>query len=679
MLPSETENLWTISAGDLSIQFVTDENQRLIQRVFSGFQAEEAKGQPAFPGAGNGWVFEPAVDIIHADGNASLDLRVAGVEQAENLTCFTLRDDQYELTLDIFFKALPRLKVIETWTQVSHQEASAIRIQALASASFDLGSDELYLTQFCGDWANEANMVEEKLTPGIKVLDSKLGVRAHQFRAPWVIVSKGTLKENEGIVLAGSLAWSGSYKFSFEKPPEGSTRVIAGVNPFGSTYVLEPGEIFETPKRVWAYGNRGVAEVSQNLHNYIRNNVLRDGQRLRNTLLNNWEATFFDFDEAKIVSLFQGAKDLGMELFLLDDGWFGQKFPRDSDTQGLGDWRTDSAKLPNGIGALTRQAKEKGLKFGLWFEPEMVNPKSKLFEDHPDWAIQQPKRELELQRNQLTLDLSNPEVQEFTFSILDNALTENPEIVYVKWDCNRYLTQPGSTYLSKEKQSHLQIDYVRALYKIMERVAVKHPEVEIMMCSGGGGRVDYGALRYAHEVWPSDMTDPVRRIFIQWGFSYFIPAIAMAAHVTRWGERPLKFCFDVAMSGRLGMDADVDSLSEGDKVFARKAIATYKGIREVVQFGELHRLESPYEGLRSALMYTHEGRAVVFAYATEGSPAGPLKLRGLVPSQTYRVKEVNLVGEERSLGSLSGDDLMNSGIPIEEMTQFGSHVFELAG
>lgn len=663
----------SVSAGSFVLRLEVDERNRLIQRQIGGFETDSL----AFPAAGDGWVYEPALNVVHADGNTSTDLQVTGVETENGITKVSLKDPQYDFHLDLFFRPLPEYEAIETWTAVHHGEEGEVRLEAIASSTLDLGDGDIHLTQFCGDWADEANMVTERITPGVKVLDSKLGVRAHQFRAPWFLLSKGPLQEDTQEVVAGSLAWSGSFRFSFERLPKGSVRAIAGINPFGSTYHLKPGETFETPKMVWAWSDQGAGDVTRRLHRYVRQEVLRNGDRPRPILLNNWEATYFSFDEAKVISLFEGARDLGMELFLLDDGWFGEQYPRNDDTQGLGDWEPNSKKLPNGISPLTTAAKEKGLRFGLWFEPEMVNPRSSLFEAHPEWVIGQPKREMEVQRNQMALDLSNPEVCEFAFQVLNKTLTENPGISYVKWDCNRYLTQPGSRYLSTERQSHLQIDYVRGLYEVMERLRKAHPDVEVMMCSGGGGRVDYGALRFAHELWPSDMTDPVKRIFIQWGFSYFIPALATAAHVTRWNERPIKFAFDVAMSGRLGMDIDVDKLSEADREFSKRAIQTYKEIRDVVQFGDLYRLESPYEGPRAALSYVLGDRAVVFVYASEGAKAGPLRPRGLDPGRQYRVRELNRLDGDHELGCNSGERLMSAGIPLQEMLSFGSHIFEL--
>ncbi len=605
---------------------------------------------PGIPTAGNGWVFEPALTVVHSDGNTSTDLRVAGFSAEGDLTKIELEDDAYPFQVSLLFQTYPEDDVIETWTEIRHEETGAVRLDKFASSALHLGNQPFWLTQFRGDWADEVHLSEEKLTYGVKTLDSKLGVRAHQFRAPWFILSGGgPAQEDEGLVIGGSLAWSGSFEFDFEVGPRGETRAICGINPFASTYHLSPGDTFQTPKMVWAWSKSGKGELSRKLHRWVRTRVLRDGDRPRDILLNNWEATYFSFNEAKIVSLLDGAKALGMELFLLDDGWFGRKFPRDDDTQGLGDWMPDAEKLPHGLGILTQAAKERGLRFGIWLEPEMVNPDSELFEAHPDCVIRQPHRELELQRNQLILDLTRPEAKEFAFQVADRTLRENPGISYVKWDCNRYVTQPGSPYLPADRQSHLWIEYVRALYEIFARLAEAHPSVELMMCSGGGGRVDYGAMKFAHEYWPSDMTDPARRVFIQWGYSHFFPAIASAAHVTELGNRPLKFAFDVAMSGRLGMDMDVDKLSDADRAYAASAVAAYKEIRGVVQFGDLYRLESPYDGPRSTLQYVLGDSAVVFVYSLGNSPALALDLKGLGAGQ-YRVSEVLGVFEAEIVG-----------------------------
>ncbi|MDR3691265.1 MAG: alpha-galactosidase [Fimbriimonas sp.] len=664
-----------IQTKRVALEFEVDAKSRLVQRAFGG-QENDPSTVIAIPASGDGWVFEPALRAVHADGNTSTDLIVDAMSQQSDLTRIDLRDPEYPLFVQLFIRAIFDLDTFEIWTVIHHEEESEVVLEAFASSSLDFGTGEFWLTQFSGDWADEANMISERLSPGTKSLDSKLGVRAHQFTAPWFLVSQGAApSEDEGVVFGGSLAWAGSFRFSFEVLPNRRLRTVCGMNPNASAYRLAPGVSFETPKMVWACSDRGTGDLSRLLHRYVREEVLRDGDRPRSILLNNWEATYFTFDEDKIVSLFAEAKELGIELFLLDDGWFGSKYPRNDDSQGLGDWKPDLAKLPHGLSALTDEAERLGLQFGIWFEPEMVNPRSELFEKHPDWLIRQPKREMELQRNQMVLDLTNPEVCAYAYGILDQTLRANPGITYVKWDCNRYFTQPGSSYLRPEHQSHLQIEYVRGLYEVMGRLALEHPGVQVMMCSGGGGRVDYGSMRFAHELWPSDMTDPARRIFIQWGFSHFFPALAMANHVTRSGERSLKFAFDVAMSGRMGLDIDLANLSVCERQFAARAIAAYRQIREIVQFGGLFRLESPYGGPRSSLMYCYGAAAVVFAYALEDSRANSLALKGLDRERLYQAKEIN--GECGMEGTLSGAHLCEHGLPMRALGRFESAVILL--
>lgn len=667
-------SLVRIETDNAALVFGVTEDGKLVQLIF-GSKAEEC-GEPsvAYPTWGDGWVYEPAFQATHSDGNTSVDLRVTDIIQAENLTRIQLGDAAYALRVDLLFRVYPKYDVIESWTEVSHDEPGEVVLQTFASSSLDFGQGEAFVTQFRGDWNDEVHMEEERLTYGLKVLDSKLAVRAHQFRAPWFLLARGgPAKEDEGEVLGGSFAWSGSFRFSFERLPQGSLRAICGINPFASAYRLSTGETFETPRMTWAYSPSGTGNLSRNLHAWTRAHVLRDGHQSRSILLNNWEATYFSFDETKIFSLLDGAKDLGIEMFLLDDGWFGTKHPRDSDNQGLGDWTPDPKKLPNGVRAVADAAATRGLRFGIWLEPEMVNPRSELFEAHPDWAIRQPGRELETQRNQLVLDLSNPDVEAYVFSLVDQVLSTDPGITYVKWDCNRYVTQPGSPYLPPDKQSHLPVLYVQALYRIFDRLAKAHPHIQIMMCSGGGGRVDLGAMRYAQEFWPSDNTDPARRVLMQWAYSQFWPPIAVSAHVTDMGHRPIDFAFAVAMSGRLGMDMDLDKLSSSERDLARKTVEAYKGIRDVVQLGTQYRLQSPFEGPRSALMSVLEDRAIVFVYSLGESPEGPLQLRGLDASRNYRVREMMKDVETIHRGS----NLLEEGLPLPAYGEFGNGVFEL--
>jgi alpha-galactosidase len=466
-------------------------------------------------------------------------------------------------------------------------------------------------------------------------------------------------------VLAGSLAWSGSFQCAFDHTGQ-RVRVLCGVNPFDSTYHLASGETFTTPVMIWTWNDNGLGGMSRKLHHWARDFGMRGGHETRSVLLNNWEATGFDFNFQRIAGLFKPAKELGVELFLLDDGWFGNKYPRVNDAAGLGDWQPNRQRLPDGLAPLASEAVKDGLRFGIWIEPEMVNPKSELYEAHPDWAIVQPKREIELQRNQLVLDLTRPAVQDFEWNVISNILAV-PDISYAKWDCNRYLTQPGSSWLAPDRQTHLWIDYVHALYAMMQKTAATFPNTELMLCSGGGGRVDYGALRYFHEFWPSDNTDPTVRVGMQWNYSYFFPPMAIASHVTHWGNRTMHFACSVAMSARFGMDLDLNKLSASDKAICAGAISAYKRIRDT-QLGDLYRLEAPQDSVRGALNFVSPGaaHASVFVFQLKDGEALPVRPQGLDPAKRYLVKELNPAPGRAAMPqegqTLTGDQLMREGI-----------------
>jgi len=646
------------------------------------------------PASGNGFILEPAVQAFHADGNSSTDLVYVkhGTEAVDAdvvLTRVELKDRFYPFFVTLCFKAFRDEDVIEQWSEIRHEESGPVMLFRFASSAPVLPRAANYwLTQFQGNWAREANMVEERLTPGIKVLDSKIGVRAHEFRTPMFFLSLGReANESAGEVIGGTLAWSGSFQFAFELDTDNRLRALCGINPFGSQYRLLHGQVFVTPAMIWSWSDQGKGQMSRNFHHWARRYGIRDGTKPRPVLLNNWETTVFDFNEPRLVSLFDGAKEIGAELFLLDDGWFGNKHPRNDDRTGLGDWQVNQNKLPHGLSFLADEAKKRGVRFGIWLEPEMVNPVSDLFEQHPDWVIQQPHRELQTTdfRNQAILDLTRPAVHEFVWSVVDSTLRQNPGISYVKWDANRFVSQPGSTWLTPETQSHLFIDYTWALYDIMARMARQHPEVMGMACSSGGGRVDYGALRYFHSFWASDNTDPYTRVVIQWGYSHFFPASTISAHVTRSGNRPLKFAIDVAMSGAFGVDMDLNRLNAEDRKFLATTINLYKEhLREVVQQGDLYRLESPYDQPRAALNYvsTDRSHAVLFVYQLKDSTAKAVKPQGLDPAKRYQVREMSLSEGAASRMAKDGEvidgaTLMRDGLVPPCTKEFDSTVIEL--
>jgi alpha-galactosidase len=663
-----------LSSAHFNLDFQVKEDGRLYQRAIGHGDAGKQlqRNDEAYPQAGDGYIWEPALQVVHADGNTSTALLFQNFTRTNEaagreVTRINLRDPAYPLEVALCFRTHRDMDVVEQWTEIRHHESGEVVLERMASASLLLSPENLYLHHFYGDWASEMKPVTELLTPGTKVLDSKIGVRAHQFGNPSFVLSlDGPPVETKGRILAGSLAWSGSFQFAFDDF-DGRVRALCGVNPFASAYHLKPDATFTTPTMIWVWSDNGLGEMSRKLHAWARDNGIRDGHETRAVLLNNWEATGFDFDFNRIAGLFGPAREIGTELFLLDDGWFGNKYPRVNDQAGLGDWEPNHKRLPGGLAPLAAEAVKQGVRFGIWIEPEMVNPKSELFEQHPNWVIAQPKRELEMQRNQLVLDLTRPEVQDYEWKVIDGILSV-PGISYAKWDCNRYLTQPGSSSLAPDRQSHLWIDYVHALYAMMDKTAKAHPKTELMLCSGGGGRVDYGALRYFHEFWPSDNTDPAMRVAMQWDYSYFFPPMAIASHVTHWGNRPMHFACSVAMSARFGMDLDLTKLSAQDKAICAGAITAYKQIRDVTMPGDLYRLENPHQGFRGAVNYVSQdhSRAAVFVFQLKDGQNVAVRPQGLDPAKRYVIRQMNPAPGRAAMPqegqSFTGEDLMRDGI-----------------
>lgn len=637
--------------------------------------------------------FEPAIHVIHNDGNPSTLLKYVShtenqVAPGVNETVIVLQDDKYPVTVKMHYTAYQRENLIKTYTEISHTEKKPVELQKYASSMLHLDRDKYFLTEFSGDWISEVQMREQQLEFGKKIIDSKLGSRANMFCAPFFQLSlDDKAAENSGEMLVGTLGWTGNFSFVFEVDNLKRLRVIAGINPYASEYSLKPNEIFRTPDFYFTYSFAGAGEASRNFHNWARNHQVKDGNDTRTTLLNNWEATYFDFNEDKLVSLMDDAVELGVDMFLLDDGWFANKYPRSSDHQGLGDWTETADKLPNGIGHLTEAAKSKGIKFAIWIEPEMVSPKSELYEKHKDWVIHLPNRDEYYFRNQMVLDLSNPKVQDHVFGVVNNLKTNYPDIAFFKWDCNSPITNIYSMYL-KDKQSHLYIDYVHGLYKVLERIKAKYPDLRMMLCGGGGGRSDYEALKYFSEFWCSDNTDPVDRLFIQWGYSQLFPAKTICAHVTTWNKNAsVKFRTDVAMMCKLGFDIKLTDMGKEDVVYCRAAVQNYNNLKPVILEGDQYRLVSPYGNEHTSMMYVGKDRekAVVFAYdifPLNVEHLTPVRLHGLEPNKMYRVKEINMMpGAQSSLKGnnelFSGEYLMNVGLDIFTTQRLNSRVIEL--
>jgi alpha-galactosidase len=606
----------------------------------------------AYSTSGSRNLFEPAVTVTHADGNNSLDLHYIShsvKKESDNISIISivLKDPAYQLETTLYYKVYYNEDVVEQWSEIRNDEKGNVTLQKFASANLYLRGGSFFLTQYHGDWAKEMQPEESKITHGIKTLDSKLGTRANLFQPSVFMVSMDKpATETEGTVLYGALAYSGNFKTDLELDNLDNLRIISGINNYASAYTLKSNEVFTTPAFLTTLSSTGKGTASRNLQSWARNYRLLDGRGTRLTLLNNWEATYFDFDENKLFGLIKDTKKLGVDMFLLDDGWFANKYPRNGDVAGLGDWDENKKKLPNGIASLVKEAKNNEVKFGIWIEPEMVNPKSELYEKHADWVIKEAKREEFYFRNQLVLDLTNPKVQDFVFGVVDDLFTKNPELAYLKWDCNAVIYNAHSATL--KNQSHFYIEYVRGLYKVLERIRKKYPTVPMMLCSGGGGRVDYAALQYFTEFWPSDNTDPLERVFMQWEYSYFYPAISSSNHVTDWGKQPIKFRTDVAMMGKMGFDIVVGQLSPNDLKFCQDAIKTYNEVKPVIWQGDQFRLSNPRESSVASMLYLTEDKktGIVFNYLVnsrygEGSKL-PIRFNGLDASKKYKISEINV-------------------------------------
>jgi alpha-galactosidase len=700
-----------ISTNDIDLILQVADNHRLYQ-VYLGDRLASAadfdhfdwkikpgsdgsygiRGREAYPGSGGEDSFEPALAITHADGNLSTYLYYQSHEQKSvnggTETIIRLADDKYADEVTLHYVAYAQENVIKTWSEVRHKEKKPVTLWRYASGMFYFVADKYFLTNYHSDWAREGQPATQQLQFGKKVIDTKLGTRAAEQSEPFFELGIGApARENEGTVMLGTIGWTGNFSCTFEVDNVGALRVIPGINPYASDYVLKAGETFKTPEFVFTLSHNGTSEASRNLHRWARSYQLWNGGGTRMTLLNNWENTGFDFNQQSLAQLMKDAKDLGVEMFLLDDGWYGNKYPRKDDHAGLGDWEPTRTKLPGGIAALTKAAEEAGVKFGLWIEPEMVNPKSELYEKHRDWVIEQPNRTTYYYRNQLVLDLSNPAVQDHVFGVVDRLMTQNPNIVYFKWDCNSPITNIYSPYLNA-KQGNLYIDYVRGLYKVLDRIAAKYPKLEMMLCSGGGARCDYEALKYFGELWPSDDTDPYERLYIQWSMSKFFPSKAIAAHVTNWNTRTsVKFRTDVASMCKLGFDIDLKTMSPADYQFTQGAVANWRRLQRVILDGEQYRLVSPYEGNHAAVNYVSQDKrqAVVFAYDLHPrfqEPVRNVRLQGLDAHKTYTVKEINLMPNTTSAldcdgQRYTGDYLMKVGLNILTANEGSSRVLEL--
>lgn len=644
-----------------------------------------------FPVYGHPDFRTPAFHAEYENGTAVTELRYVGHEIYEGKQCLAglpatyVEDDSEATSLDITLRDnLTGLEVVLTYTVFDELDVitksvraincgtQKINIKSILSSTLNLFDNEYDFVHLHGTWARERHIEKHPLMHGRVSIESKRGMSSHEH-SPFVALARPEATETVGDVYAMSFIYSGNFIAEADVSARGTVRVNMGINPFGFNWLLEPDEEFQAPEVAMTYSDCGFGKMSRTFHKLYRTRLCRGKYRdtARPVLINNWEATYFDFDEDKIVEIAKKAQTVGVELMVLDDGWFGH---RDDDTSSLGDWTPYMAKLKNGITGVAERVEALGMKFGLWFEPEMISEDSELYKAHPDWCIEAPMRKRTPFRNQFTLDLTRSDVRNYIVEAVSGILRTAP-ISYVKWDMNRNITEIGSNALPPERQQELPHRYMLGLYEVMERIMEQFPDVLFEGCSSGGGRFDAGMLYYFNQYWTSDDTDAVERMYIQHGTSMVMPACTMGAHVSavpnhQMGRTtPLKTRGDIAMMGQFGYELDLNKLSDEEISEVRAQIASYKDIREVVHYGDMYRLKSPFEGNCVAWEYVKDDRAVLMYATIHGAVRlgkTNVKLEGLCPDAVYREKET---GTE-----YRGDYLMNVGLYFINEKDYETHL-----
>ncbi|MDO4619379.1 MAG: alpha-galactosidase [Lachnospiraceae bacterium] len=587
-------------------------------------------------------------------------------EEAATLR-ITMKDPVNGLVLQLLYTVFAKGGVIARSAEISNEGNAAVSLTKAMSLCVDLPDADYDWIQLSGSWARERYPMQHRLHQGIQAVESLRGHSSHQHN-PFLILKRPSADEFQGEVLGFSLLYSGNFLAQAQVDTYDVTRVLMGIHPGWFQWKLEPGEHFQTPEAVIVYSENGLNGMSQTFHKLFQTRLARGiwKEQPRPILINNWEATYFDFNEEKILAIAEKARECGVELFVLDDGWFGS---RRSDNAGLGDWVPAPELLPNGISGLSEKVTETGMKFGLWFEPEMVNPDSDLFRAHPDWALGIPERRASLSRHQRVLDFSRREVVDCIHEMIAKILRES-KISYIKWDMNRSITECYSQALPADRQGEVFHRYILGVYDLYERLIQEFPEVLFESCAGGGGRFDAGLLYYAPQAWTSDDTDAVERIKIQYGTSYAYPISSMGSHVSAVPNHqvnrstPLKTRADVAYFGTFGYELDLNKLTAEEQEEVKAYTQFMKDHRSLLQFGTFYRLQSPFEGNEAAWMVVNEDRseAIAAGYRILSRPNGPftrLKLAGLDPEKLYEVEGV---------GRYYGDELMNLGIITSDAT-----------
>ena len=689
--------MWFLSTRDTSYVLGVNERKEL-QQVYWGkrvgadrdfapahtaeaysFETREGRTTEEYPAWGGMRYAEPCLKVTFRDGNRDLVLKFDSQKISSDTLEITVKDISYDVFVTLSYRVFPAVDVIEKTARIENRTKQPILLESAQSGLWHLPAGQRYrLSYLHGYWAGETRLTQEPIEPGKKILESRRGNTSGQAN-PWFAIDAGSADEEHGKVWFGALGWSGNWKLLIEDTPYDQVRVVGGFNDFDFSYPLKPGESLSTPPFYGGYTDLGFGEASRLMHRLEREAILpaRSAGHVRPILYNSWEATYFKVDEAGQKALADKAAAIGVELFVMDDGWFGQ---RNDDHAGLGDWYVNPQKFPNGLAPLIHYVKSKGMKFGLWVEPEMVNPNSDLYRKHPDWVINFPGRPRTESRNQLVLNLARDDVKEYVLATLVKLLAEN-NIDFLKWDMNRHFSEPGWPEVAPADERKLWVNYVMNLYDIIDRLRAKYPSLEIESCSGGGGRVDLGILKRVEQAWTSDNTEAFDRLTIQDGFTHaYAPKVMMDwvtdVPNTNGRSTPLKYRFLVAMMGSMGIGANLNRWSDQDFSLASRMVSYYKTIRATVQEGDLYRLASPREGELTASQYvSHDGRqSVLFAFLRSQQflrPTPTIYPRGLDPNSNYRLISI----DDKLLDKadvLSGAYLMNHGLDFNLIGDFDS-------
>jgi alpha-galactosidase len=648
---------------------------------WASFDSSYTNTPQEFAGWGAGLFVEPALKVTFADGNRDLVLHYVSHHDVPHGFDVELRDIARPVFVILHYAIDPESGILSRSATIQNRGVQPVTVEQAAAAAWALPPAHYTLNYLTGRWAGEWNLTQEALHPGARVLESRRGSTSHQAN-PWFAIQSGEPNEESGEVWFGALGWSGSWRITVEQDQLDAVRLTGGFNPFDFGYVLHPGMTLETPIFYGGYSADGLGGASRLLHRFENRHILPRTEataaqpmpKVRPVIYNSWEATEMNVSEAGQMALAEKAAALGVDRFVMDDGWFGQ---RKTDHAGLGDWYVNPEKFPHGLKPLIDRVHSLGMDFGLWVEPEMVNPDSDLYRKHPDWVLNFSGRPRSEQRNQLVLNLARPDVRAYVLGFLDKLLNEN-DIAFLKWDYNRNWSEPGWDQLPAAEQKKVYVEFTRNLYAVLAELRHRHPKVEIESCSGGGGRVDLGILRYTDEVWPSDNTDPFDRLTQQDGFTYAYTPQVMLAWVTdspHWlNHRATSVTYRMlsSMQGSLGIGANIDKWSDEERSTVKRLIAAYHQVQPTIVQGDLYRLISPREGSEFSATQTvrpDKSQSVVFAFihSTQKGHTFPLlKLKGLDPAAQYALTSIEGKAKVATPTAASGAWWMNHGLEMDQ-------------